>query len=466
MDSRQLYLILRARWKSALFLFACVIFLAALVTLLMPKMYTATASLVVEARADPLANTAYPQQVLASDIATQVDIIKSRRVATRVVTNLKLDQAPDFRELWVTEGSHGKFAEWLCDYLLKQLVVTPAKDSNVIQIAMSWRDAKTAATLANAFAQAYIQTNIELKVDSAKQYASLFDEQSRALRADLEAKQKRLADYQNRSGIVATDEKLDVENARLSELSTQLVAIQAQREESQSRQRQASGDTESLPEVLQSRVIENLKADLATAEAKRQEIAQTLGKNYPDYKDVVAEIAGLRERIAQESTRIAASLGDTAQVDLRRENDLKAALQAQKERILGLNQQRAQVIDLQNDVTTARHNLDAVTARLAQSSLESQARQTNVALLAPAIEPLRPSSPRYLLNMLLACVVGVVIAVGATLLSEMADSRVRQSEELVPLLGIPLIGRIPDTTAEVRRSFATYRAPAMKPRTS
>jgi chain length determinant protein EpsF len=466
MDARQIYLILRARWKSALLVFGCVVFLTAAVTLLMPRMYTATASVVVEVKADPLANAAYPQQLLASDVATQVDIIGSQPVAERVVKNLKLDQASDFKELWVSDGSRGQLTQWLADYLLKQLLISPSKDSNVILLSMKWRDAKTAAALANAFAQAYIETNIGLKVDSAKQYTSLFDQQSRALRADLEAKQKRLAAYQNTSGIVATDDKLDVENARLAELSTQLVAIQTLRQESQSRQRQASGDTEALPEVLQSPVIANLKAELAKAEARRHEIGQTLGRNYPDYKDIESEIAGLRERIAQESARIAASLGNTAQVDVRRENDVKAALEAQKQRILGLRQQRDQVVDLQNDVTTAQHNLDAVTARLAQSSLESQTRQTNIALLAPALEPLQPSSPRLLLNLLLACVVGAVVALGGALLSEMGDRRVRQSEELAPLLGIPLIGRIPDTTAEARRAYPPYRRLTMKPRTS
>jgi chain length determinant protein EpsF len=466
MDSRQLYLLLRARWKFALFVFACVLFLAVAMTLLMPRIYTATASVVVEVKADPVANAAYPQQLLASDVATQVDIIGSQPVAERVVKNLKLDQAPDFKELWVGDGSRGQLTEWLADYLLKQLIISPSKASNVIQLSMNWRDAKTAAALANAFAQAYIETNIALKVNSAKQYTSLFDEQSRALRADLEVKQRRLAAYQSTSGIVATDDKLDVENARLGQLSTQLVAIQTLRQESQSRQRQASGDTEALPEVLQSPVIANLKAELAKAEARRHEIGQTLGRNYPDYKDVESEIAGLRERIAQESAHIAASLGNTAQVDVRRESDVKAALEAQKQRILGLRQQHDQVMDLQNDVTTAQHNLDAVTARLAQSSLESETRQTNIALLAPALEPLQPSSPRLLLNLLLACVVGAVAGVGAALLSEMGDRRVRQSEELAPLLGIPLIGRIPDTRAEARRAYPPYRRLTMKPRTS
>jgi chain length determinant protein EpsF len=467
MGSQQFYLILRARWKFALFVFLCVILLTAFVTLVMPRTYTATASVVVEVKADPIASTSFPQQLLASDIATQVDIIGSRRVAERVVKDLNLGQAPDFKRLWENDGSHGDLTDWLSDYLQKQLTIAPSKDSNVIQLSMKWRDPKTAAALANALSKAYIETNIDLKVDSAKQYASLFDEQAAHLRADLEAKQKKLSDYQNATGIVATsDEKLDVENAHLAELTTQLVQIQTQRQQSQSRQRQAGGDPESLPEVLQSPVIANLKAELAKAEARRHDIGQTLGKNYPDYKDVEQEIGGLRERIAQEAARIAASLGNTAQGDVRRENDIKAALEAQKQRILDLRHQRDQVMDLQNDVTTAQHNLDAVTTRLAQSSLESQARQTNVALLAPALEPLQPSSPRFLLNMLLALVIGIVVGIGAALLSEMTDRRVRQSDELVPLLGVPLIGRIPDMTAEARRAYAPYRRLTMKPRTT
>src|SRR5580692_7280867 len=132
MDSRQLYLILRARWKFAMFVFACVLFLAVAMTLLMPRIYTATASVVVEVKVDPVASAAYPQQLLASDIATQVDIIGSQPVAERVVKNLKLDEAPDFKNLWVSQGSRGQLTQWLASYLLRQLIISPSKESNVI----------------------------------------------------------------------------------------------------------------------------------------------------------------------------------------------------------------------------------------------------------------------------------------------------------------------------------------------
>jgi len=241
----------------------------------------------------------------------------------------------------------GDITAWIADLLEDDLTVTPSHESNVINIAFTWPDAKVAAALANAICRADIATNIELKVEPAREYAAWFDQRSLALRADLEAKQKRLSDYQREKGIVATDEKLDIEGARLTELSSQLVQIQALRQDSQSRQRQSSGDNETLPEVLQSPQINSLKTSLAQAEAKLQDIAANLGKNHPDYKTTLSEVESLRTRISQESANIAASLGSTTQVNVRRENEIKAALEAQKQRVLDLRHQHDESANLE-----------------------------------------------------------------------------------------------------------------------
>jgi len=281
-----------------------------------------------------------------------------------------------------------------------------------------------------------------LKVEPAKQYATWFDQRSRALRADLEAKQKLLSDFQSKNGIIATDEKLDVENARLAELSTELVTIQGLRQDSQSRQRQVGADINSLPEVLQSPVIQSLKAALAQAEAKRPDIAARLGKNHPDYQAVEGEISNLRSRIAQESANIAASLGSTTQVNVRRENDVRQALEAQKKRVLELKYQHDQAANFQSDVTAAQRDLDEVSQRLAQSNLESLMQQTNVVQLSTAFVPKSPSSPKLIINLILAIFLGGVLGIGAAVATEMRNRRVREDEDMVEILGVPLLGKI------------------------
>jgi chain length determinant protein EpsF len=417
------------------------------------KLYTAAATVVVDSKADPISGGAYATQMSTGYISTQVDIISSQRVAQRVVRLLKMDQAPDAMANWrASTGGQGDLAAWLGTKLQKTLSVTPSRDSSVIEIAVTWTDPATAAILANAFAQAYFDTNIELKVEPARQYASWFDERSRALRADLEEKQRRLAEYQAKTGIVATDGRLDIENARLNELSSQLVSIQAQRQDSESRQRQANGDPQSMPEVLQSPVIAGLKADLSRAEGKLSDVATNLGKNHPDYQNQAAEVAALKARIADESARIAASLGNNTQVMLRRENEIRAALEAQKKRMWDMTHQHDEVADLQNDVATAQRNLDTVTQRLAQSNLESQTEQTNVVLLTKAVPPLVRSSPRLSIDLLLGVLLGGIVSVGTAVFLEMQDRRLREDSELVEVLGVPLFGKVPYIKPETRNS--------------
>jgi chain length determinant protein EpsF len=457
MTLRQLLLAIRARWRLTLGIFCAVVFAALLVGLLSPRLYTASATVVVDAKSDPVAGSGYVAPMSTGYIATQVDIISSERVAQRVAKLLKLDQSPESVKQWrESTGGEGDVTAWLGSKLQKTLSVTPSRDSSVIEISVTWTDPTNAAIIANAFAEAYIDTNIELKVEPAKQYAVWFDERSRALRADLEAKQKRLADFQAQTGIVATDGRLDIENARLAELSSQLVSIQGLRQDSASRQRQINGDPESMPEVLQSQVIGSLKGDLSRAEAKLHDIATNLGKNHPDYQNTAAEIAGLKQRIADESARIAASLGNNTQVMMRRENDIRAALDAQKKRMLDLTNQHDQVSVLQNDVTTAQRNLDAVTQRLAQSSLESQLEQTNIVLLTKALPPLFRSSPRLSLNLLVGILLGGILSVGSAIFLELRDRRVREGSELLELLGVPLFGRMPYIKPEGRNFRAVH----------
>jgi len=450
MSFNQFMVILRARWLIAAGIFVAVVVLIAFASIIWPKQYTATASIVIDSKTDPVAAAnGAPGGGLppATYVNTQADIIASERVAQRVVKTLKLDQQPEARKLWA-KAPNDDISVTVAKLILdKKLLVAPAHDSpthssNVIDISVTWSDPVTSAALANSFAQVAIETNIELKVEPAKQYACWFDQRSQALRADLEDKQKKLSDFQSKNGLVATDEKLDVENNRLNELSSELVTIQGQRQDSQSRQHQVGSDISTLPEVLQSPVIQSLKAALVTAEAKKPDVAARLGRNHPDYQAVEGEISDLRTRIAQESANIAASLGNTTQSNLRRENDVRQALEAQKKKVLELKYQHDQAAMFLNDVTAAQRDLDAVSQRLAQSNLESLTQQTNVVQLTTATAPNDPSSPKLVINLIVAIFLGGVLGISAALAAEMRNRRVREDEDIVDLLGVPLLGKL------------------------
>lgn len=444
MSLQRFLLVLRARRLLVAGVLAGVMLLALLANLLLPRKYTAEADVVVDSRpADPVLGAILPVPGATSVMSTQVDIILSDRVAQRAVGRLKLDQDEETRRRWLDEtGGAGSLQAWIAAPMMRHLKVQPAHESNVISISYTARSPQMAAAVANAFAQAYIDTHLELKVGAATQYAQWFGERTRSFRDKLEAARQRLSAYQQSNHIVVADEKLDVETTRLAELSSELVAVQGKRAETRARQSQA-GAAEILPEVIGNGLIQNLKNRLGDLEAQREKLALRLRENHPEYIDMQTQIAAVRAQIATETAGIASSLGAADRMSVAREAEIRGALDAQKQKVLALRAQRDNVAVLQRDVESAQRDYDMVTQRLAQSSLESQTPQTNVAMLTMATPPSQPSSPNVQLNTVLSFLFGGLLGMGAAFLREHFNRRLRSAADLPELLDIPVLAVLP-----------------------
>jgi chain length determinant protein EpsF len=441
MSLRHLLLILRARWQIALVTLLCTVAVAVAASLLLPEQYTATTSVVVDVKSpDPVAGIMLPALVMPGYMATQVDIINSDRVALRVVGMLRLAENPQAREAWQDDtAGKGKIEVWLGKLLQKKLTVKPSRESNVITISFVGAEPQFAAAVANAFAQAYIDTTLDLRVEPAKQYAAWFEARTKQLRENLQNAQQALSAYQREKGIFAADERIDHETTRLNEISSQLTQIQALRTETSSRQRQAGAGNSDMQEVLQNPLISGLTADLARAEAKLPDAQARLGTNHPEYIKLQSEIGSLRARITFETGRVASSLGTANRVNVQREAELSSALGAQKAKVLQLHEARDRLAVLQRDLESAQRAHELVAQRLAQTNLESQTQQTNVAVLTRAEAPVDPSFPKLLLNTFIAAFLGTMLAAGAALLRELTQRRVRSAEHLGDTLGLPVL---------------------------
>ncbi|MBX3606136.1 MAG: chain length determinant protein EpsF [Piscinibacter sp.] len=441
MSLAQFLSILRARAPGALLVMLLCIALAVGVSLLLPKKYTARAALIVDVKSpDPIAGIVLTGMMSPGYMATQVDVIGSERVARRVVAMLKLGESREWRAAWQAAGVGGDFETWAIETLQRELDVRPSRESNVVNVEFTALDPASAARIANAFVQAYIDTSVDLRVEPARQYNSFFDERARQQRDALEAAQAKLSAYQQARGITASDERLDVENARLAELSSQLVALQAITAETSSRQAQARSAGDHLSDVLANPLVSGLKADLARQEARMQELGARLGERHPQVIEQQASIDELRRRLATETRRVTGSLGVNDNIARAREAEVRASLEAQRTRVLALKKQRDELAVLQRDVEQAQRAYDTISARAMQTSLESQTSQTNIAPLSLASPPPQPSSPRLLLNSVLGVFVGALLGIASALLRELVDRRVRSAQDLVQALDLPVLG--------------------------
>jgi succinoglycan biosynthesis transport protein ExoP len=446
MDFNQFLLALRARRKAFVMVFAATIITAIAVALIVPKKYLASATLLVDARDEQtMAPTRMSPRERAGYMSTQVDLIQSGRVAAQVVRDLKLAHKPGAREAFERDtGGTGTIEDWIAAGLLEKLKVETSS-GNVLTVTYASSDPRAASAVANGFAKAYLDTALALRTEPTREAAAWFEGQLKDLRAQVNQAQTRLVSFQKAKGITFADERADGESARLAELSTQYLAAKNATYDAVTRYRQGSeaiAASESIPEVLASTHVGALKADLARAEARLEQMNNDLGPNHPAHQRTVAEIEGLREKLASEAKKVVAALGNAAQQAQKREEELKNALAAQQQRVHAMKEWRVDLAAMTRDSDNAQRSYDAVLARYMTNKIESAAKSTNVALLTPAIEPLKPAQPKVGLISGLSVVLGALLATAVVYVLETLDRRVRSRADLEARLAVPSLGRL------------------------
>lgn len=444
--------VLRARF--GLFALALCVTVAATmaVSLLLPKTYRATSSLVVDRRESQSLSDALNVYVSpverAAHLQTQVDIIRSPKVAHKVVEALHLAGEPEVREEFAdATGGRGSIEDWLADRLGRNLEVETSQ-SSVIHVSYNAGNAGDAATYANAFAQAYMDTTLELRVDPTRHAATWFDEQLQTLRRDLESAQQKLTEYQRAHGIVSADEKFDEEYMRLTDLSAQLARAQEHNVELQARRQlvqqsqQRGAPLDDIPEVRDDADVRELKARLLEGETALRVLATRVGDNHPEYRRQLAENNYRRTALNAEMAKVAASTAGNLDEGQSRAAELAAAVAAQRARVMDLKESRDGLAVLVRNVNTAQSAYDTAMQRSVVSRVESRASQSNAALLNPAVAPRRAFRPNLLLNGALAVVVGLMLGVGLVMLREMTDRRVHSVQDLADIAHAPLLGEL------------------------
>lgn len=444
MNPSLLLLALRARYKIVLLALGMTILGAVAISLMQSKTYTAGVSMVVNYKGvDPVTGLSAPAQLMPGYIATQVDIIRSKSVALKVVDDLGLDKKPETQAAFnEATGGRGTVRDWVADGLLTKLDVVPARESSVLSINFRGGDPQFVSTVANAFANAYLDVSVQLKTDPVQRASGYITTQIKTLRDRFEQAQTRLSTYQKENDIYSADNRLDVETTRLNELSNQLVMVQSQSMDAVSRRRQVEGNAGNSPDVMNNPLIQNLQSSLSLAEAKLADTAQRLSPNHPQYIAAKSEVDKLRSNLQAQMRISSNSVVATADITQRREGELRAAVAAQKAKVQSLNGARNTFNILTNEAENARRAYEAASQRLNLISLEGESKQADIAVLTAATPPLYASGPRMLINIALAIVAGTILGLGAVLGLELLDGRVRSASHLSDAFDLPLLGVI------------------------
>lgn len=437
--------------------------------LVLPPRYYAEASAVLEQpAADSTSLAASGSAAISYFLATQRDVVASRSVALRVIESLGLEREPDkarrqlaganplgvaWRQLTRLLSSRSdekqSLRDWLIERLLKDVSVSSSRDSRLLKVGYSAREPEFAATVANAFMNAYLDLNVHLKATPARAENAWLETELKELRETLGQAESKLSQFQQEKGIVATDEALDLENRQLSDISAQLAAAQSEAAAGEARRKQllafASGHGgANIPgEVIASPVVLQLREDVAQRDARLKDMARQLGPNHPRYKAAEGELHQLRGQLGSEMRAVAQGLASAGDVSGQREASMRAALDKQKSRLLAMKKDREQMAMLARDVDNAQKAYNGAVQRSAQARIESASSRPNASVVDEAAVPQRPAGPRLLLSVALGGVLGTVIGLGLALLLESLQRLVRSGEDLVTVLGVPTLAVLP-----------------------
>ncbi len=448
MNAQQILRILLARWWVVVLVSGVMVAATAVVTALLPRQYMASTTMVIEPRGTDVLGAANVGAQMAAQtyMATQIDVLQSERVAREVVRSLGIERSPAAQEQWreATNGM-GSFEGYFGSLLTKNLDVKPARESSVVTLSFTGTDPQFSAQVADAFAKAYIATNLELRNQPSKLYATWFDEQLKSLRADAEQAQAKVSAYQQRNGIVASDERLDIEGARLAELSQQLSIALSQAVDARTRSQVSAPNVRSLPEVGSTPVVQGIRSDLLHAETRLQQASEHMGPAHPTRERLEAEVSGMRERLDAELRNANGSVAAVSSGQNMRVTELRKVVQSQKQRVLEIKAQRDEMHTLMREAENAQRVFEVALQRLAQNRLESQNTQANAYILNAAAVPGTPSSPKVRRNLLLSAVVGLLLGLAAALLVELADRRIRSAQDLEAGVKLLVFGSLPRT---------------------
>jgi len=433
----QLWTILWAYRKLSAAIAVAILALTVMVLLILPRTYEATATVLVNYEVnDPLNDKEFPIGLLGSYLATQTELMRNPEMLLKVVDRLKLTEDKEYKSGYVGNGS--TLRDYVQRKLEKNLSIYQGQfGSHLIYITAAAKSPQQAALIANALTDVYKEQEFVRSSTPAVERADRYAAQLKQLSVKVEQAQIEYTNFHQNNRLIDTgDDKADVEIALLSDLEQQLLDTQRTRRTAEAKH---AADPNSGDDVMSSTVVQNIKGQLATQEARLAELLITLGPRHPQVMQLNSQIAASRSMLAREvdgySKNAAVNLNSAQQL----EQKLERAVAAQREKVLAASKLHDQGARYRLNLDSARAVYKRALDGYDQVMFASLGNYTNVDIVSRATPPVRPSKPRIAMFALL----GVLLAGGAALflpvLYELTHRRVRCRDDFERDSGVPVL---------------------------
>jgi polysaccharide export outer membrane protein len=468
---REVWAILVRRRKLVALVVGGLLLLCLLYCLIAPNQYEATAR--VELRTSPASSLSMDEvepQVSSSilsapmQLETLANVFRSDQLAWRVITRLKLYQAPGFMgnfagrfpqfrpEAPADDGANAAAQAWLLERFQRRLQVQSLPRTLLIQIRFRCRDAALSAAVVNALIRAYGEQEGESHLQATSKAVSWLESQLKDLKARGEQDQQRLAAFQRDHGILSTPETLangqpgESQHAtallEVDELGRQLVAATTDRLLREAEYRSASqGDPEvviaSDPRLQEesggfaTALLQQIHAQQSELELEAAQLAAEHGPNFPRVVEIRSELKNLDKQKLAEDSKLVERFKTAWQTAVDREELVRKSLEEHTAEGMKLNEASAEYEVMRREADASHEVYMRVLEKVEEAGMAAGVHGSSISVVDFARQPVKPVSPDLPLYMAITLFVSLWLAVGGAL---MMDSLGRSGKGAVAAL--------------------------------
>jgi len=475
-------LILRNLWK--IILFSVVVgLLSALYALSLNPVYYSETTMLIE---DQQPNVVSFQDVYQVDsrgrqyVGTQLEILRSRSLAERVVDRMGLTTHPlydprqqsdsgksfsidSFMSLLglaneevegdedVIDGEELEafIRKRVVDQILLSINISPIRNTQLVRVFVKAGDAQLTADIANAFTDTYIESHLEAKLEVTQKATMWLSGRLDDLRVNLRSSEQKLQEYREKEQLIDADGVRSIDVAELQQLTTNLVEVRSQRTDAETLFRQLSSGSSSidrllaLPAISSNVLVQGLITSRADAKRRMAELGKRYGAKHPQMLAALSDVKQIEQELESQVKNVADGIESTYLAAKGAERSLRNQIANVKSRLQTVGRKEFPLRELEREVEANRQLYDVFLNRGKEADEVGTLESVNARVIDAAIPAEYPSEPQKKSIVFMAVLLSGMFAAGVILLLDFLDNTIKSPDDVEERLRVPLLGHLP-----------------------
>ncbi len=394
-----------------------------------------------------------------TSINTEVEVLKSRELAKKLVLELDLVNDPEFNadlreDHWLSpgnmliqlremitpadlavDGAPYETVDKVTSNVLESFSISNIRNTYVFAVQATTEDPAKSKLFADTLADLYILNQLDVKFEATQRATEWLTDRVATLQTELEDTEARAKEFNAKAELISpemlevlnrqakdTRERLKTTTERISESAKHVALLEAAA---------ASGDHQEMERVASdptlTRSLARTKNGTMPAELFETQFRQLINSETVATARAQSQVESLTQSLAS----------------------IEAQIERQSRDLVTLQQ-------LTREAEAARSIYEYFLGRLKETSVQQGIQQADSRILSMAVLPTDPSAPKKTRILALAGILGLLLGSGLVLLREFLNNTYRTSQQLEQATGITVMGQVPKLPTSKRQDALNY----------